>query len=499
MSATAVVHCPKMGSTSGRPENGLPFGYNISNDTLLRPPSPRGDPILDRSDDLWLGNFFNGIESNHFNGISSNEGLMFSDQWIPPNLLGHATSYGRQPQADVAGTTMAGLPSTEGGDFFTFGQNTMPPPPSPSLARMPPGPSPIQQSRSQSESTLYHFPQQFSHPMHDQRSFQVPIEQDPHADAAALLTTLQSGHPNGHPNTYLSRMNSISSFPPSHHVQAPGNHRRSLSQAHPAYGHGDPVRPITNGADTLFTQMMFGSQESAIQQPAERSELQWGSDVHFNKDQCFVPPQHESSEFLEKKRVVAVGAGLKINSSTPNTRASSPIGNREVATYTTPEISNRNIKLEENGATPPRKRRKSKAKMEGEEDAESLVQPPSRATAKKRKSKGDLNGSSESPSVMPEASGKRRKSAPSQPKQPRENLTEAQKRENHIKSEQKRRGAIKEGFEDLTFIVPNLQNGGYSRSNILAMSGDWLEALVKGNEMLDTEGKYGPYNLPARQ
>lgn len=205
-----------------------------------------------------------------------------------------------------------------------------------------------------------------------------------------------------------------------------------------------------------------------------------------------MPPQHESIQALEKKRMVAVNEVLKLATSTPNTRSSSPIGNRESTTYASPDNPNRNIKLEENGAATPRKRRKSKARIEGEEDGDCVVQLPSRAAAKKRKSKGDLNGSADSLSAVQETSGKRRKSAPSQPKTPRENLTDAQKRENHIKSEQKRRGAIKEGFDDLTFIVPNLQNGGYSKSSMLNIAGEWLDSLIKGNEILDSGGKRAP-------
>lgn len=66
----------------------------------------------------------------------------------------------------------------------------------------------------------------------------------------------------------------------------------------------------------------------------------------------------------------------------------------------------------------------------------------------------------------------------------RENLTEDQKRENHIKSEQKRRTLIKEGFEDLNELVPDLRGGGFSKSAVLTMAADWLEDLVKCNAKL---------------
>jgi hypothetical protein len=66
----------------------------------------------------------------------------------------------------------------------------------------------------------------------------------------------------------------------------------------------------------------------------------------------------------------------------------------------------------------------------------------------------------------------------------RENLTDEQKRSNHILSEQKRRNLIKQGFDDLCVLVPDLRCGGYSKSAVLAQAADWLEDLQKGNEEL---------------
>jgi hypothetical protein len=69
-------------------------------------------------------------------------------------------------------------------------------------------------------------------------------------------------------------------------------------------------------------------------------------------------------------------------------------------------------------------------------------------------------------------------------KQPRANLSDTQKRNNHIASEQKRRDAMKTNYEDLNRLVPSLQNGnhGMSRSEILQNSADYLDAVRIGNE-----------------
>lgn len=54
----------------------------------------------------------------------------------------------------------------------------------------------------------------------------------------------------------------------------------------------------------------------------------------------------------------------------------------------------------------------------------------------------------------------------------RPRLTEAQKKENHIRSEQKRREAIREGFDRLASIVPGIEGQGRSEAVV-------LEATIK--------------------
>ena len=49
----------------------------------------------------------------------------------------------------------------------------------------------------------------------------------------------------------------------------------------------------------------------------------------------------------------------------------------------------------------------------------------------------------------------------------RPRLTEAQKKENHIRSEQKRREAIREGFDRLASIVPGMEGQGRSEAVVL--------------------------------
>jgi hypothetical protein len=89
---------------------------------------------------------------------------------------------------------------------------------------------------------------------------------------------------------------------------------------------------------------------------------------------------------------------------------------------------------------------------------------------------------SKKPSVA-EDSKKKRGSAAAQKLQ-RENLSEEQKRNNHILSEQKRRNLIKRGFDDLHDLVPEIRNGGLSKSSVLMEAANFLDKLIEDNKSL---------------
>ncbi|KAI9498815.1 hypothetical protein BDB00DRAFT_748334, partial [Zychaea mexicana] len=63
-------------------------------------------------------------------------------------------------------------------------------------------------------------------------------------------------------------------------------------------------------------------------------------------------------------------------------------------------------------------------------------------------------------------------------KAPHELLTEAEKKANHIASEQKRRQNIRLGFDQLIEIVPSLNHGNRSEALILQKSIDHIRSLV---------------------
>jgi Helix-loop-helix DNA-binding domain len=66
----------------------------------------------------------------------------------------------------------------------------------------------------------------------------------------------------------------------------------------------------------------------------------------------------------------------------------------------------------------------------------------------------------------------------------RENLNDEQKRQNHIASEQKRRNQIKQGFDELHRLVPELREGGLSKSNVLVETASFMEQLDRSMDGL---------------
>ncbi|KAK3836610.1 MAG: Myc-type, basic helix-loop-helix domain-containing protein, partial [Linnemannia elongata] len=66
----------------------------------------------------------------------------------------------------------------------------------------------------------------------------------------------------------------------------------------------------------------------------------------------------------------------------------------------------------------------------------------------------------------------------------KELLTEEEKRANHIASEQKRRNTIRNGFKDMTDIIPDLKDVNSSKSTILFKAVDFIKYLERRNRIL---------------
>lgn len=66
-------------------------------------------------------------------------------------------------------------------------------------------------------------------------------------------------------------------------------------------------------------------------------------------------------------------------------------------------------------------------------------------------------------------------------------LTDQEKKNNHIASEQKRRAAIREGFDRLTELVPGLEGQGRSESIVLQKTVDFIHLKLQERQNLIAE------------
>lgn len=254
------------------------------------------------------------------------------------------------------------------------------------------------------------------------------------------------------------------------------HHRASVDQATSAYYH-DVAFP---GARRTNSGPVAGMDHALM----KSIDVRWGSDVSF-LDHGYIAPAGQTTEEKVTSDMIHTMDGLIHSASGPSTRAPSPKAFTRQKVVRRQLIEDGRAKREDElrdprGAHAHRKRKNTNdAADEEEDDSESAGQL-------KRRKRIVLNGRPVSQTVKAAAEDQddRERSVSDGQKPGRENLTEEQKRSNHILSEQKRRNLIKQGFDDLCDLVPDLTAGGYSKSAMLVQAADWLEDMLKGNEEL---------------
>ena len=411
-------------------------------------PAP-GPSLLDDNESKFLDSFFDGVSADNFNyDFFSNapDGSELGLGWeeLPPTFMGTTSSFGQQPQ--IASN---GLPDAPFND--------------------------INPHLNTAESS---------------------IRPSASADVLAAATLLQNGstgrsHSIGNEALFPNQTNQLQSSNGQMRAQ-------SMSQYQPAPSDTMQERPTSGDfmRDTTWTDMMFGSQNPPVRPRVvnPKVDIRWGSDASFGIPQGFVAPtSQEKVSAVEQYHIKAVtNAFLEMSQQQPGsadtTRPSSPVFTHSTTPHSRTQ-SNSRAKDDDGHDSRPRKRRKGKLREDADDDDdESPPTTTNKASGKKRRS--IIKSSSRDSPTPSEQSHKRRKStatanaANGAAKTARENLTEDQKRENHIKSEQKRRTLIREGFEDLGELVPGLRGGGFSKSAVLIMAADWLEDLIQGNDVL---------------
>ncbi|CZS87993.1 hypothetical protein WAI453_000384 [Rhynchosporium graminicola] len=420
-----AVQRHSMGS-SKPPNLDMPFGYSFDNNSTFPFPSPTdpapGPSLLDDDESRLLTNFFDGVSSEHYD-------YSFFDNPADGSELGHGWEE---------------LPPVFMGTTSSF------------------GPQPQMGSHELLQA-------QFGDMSHINAGSSIPPSTS--ADVLAAASVLQNGAARSQ-----SASNGLFGAQDLHAIN--GHFRaQSMSIPHPRTQAGFSQRPEHDMHEPFFTDMVFGGQpEGSMRRVGNRkADIHWGSDAGFSQGFLVAPSQdiHHATGSAYKK-VVENALALNGPSSADTTQPPSPTLIKSTLRPNAIPIASE-IKGDEQNSR-PKKRGKSKVQEDAEEEDSSSGTAKS---AKKRKS-----GKKAAIEIPAHESEKRRKSNAAAAAKARENLTEDQKRENHIKSEQKRRTLIREGFEEIGELVPGLRGGGFSKSAVLVMAADWLEDLIKGNEEL---------------
>jgi hypothetical protein len=396
--------------------------------------------LLDDNESKFLDSFFDGVSSDQFNGdffSTAGDGMVdmgFNWQDLPPAFMGTTSSFGQQPLLST--NELSGMSYLDMNSHMGMASDRLP-------------------------STTS-------------------------ADVLEAATLLQNGHNRSQNTTsgaLFSNQDLSLAMTPHHNGQAT---QTMMPYSQPRLRPTPPKQD--DFGDTYYAELMFGpaagNGRPHPKGPPKDADIHWGSDAGFGGGQGFIaPPGQVSIEAIEQKLIhVVEHIETKVSTAT-STGPNSPVAMR----YIEPPRRHPEQALngygrghrEDDDDSRPRKRRKNKTKDDDDDEDEDDI---ASKAPRKRKSKHVDPPSSSTQSPPPP---KRRKSGASSATKPaRENLTEDQKRENHIKSEQKRRTLIKEGFDDLNELVPDLRGGGHSKSVVLVMAADWLEDLIEGNKVL---------------
>lgn len=321
--------------------------------------------------------------------------------------------------------------------------------------------------------------------------------------AATALTRPIPTHPQPAPSFDLSAAFQFSPIAvgPSAAGAAPTAVGPQYTYTVPLYTGHDTSSRSTTEQDAFIAQMFAGGHINTELQ-RQFTEARFGTDPNFDRPSN-QPPTWEPLDSIRSQQDAVMGSFHRIDSAAP-TRAPSPVVQTPAPAWpSSPRDSSAPpsaisqcppASLENNtwppAAPPPKKRKTSgdgdpivKREVGDTTSAErwkspslerqrqcSEDEPPNGEPRKRRKSKTSWG----TPKVKPKPP-------------PRENLTEEQKRANHIRSEQKRRTAIKEDYEELFRLVPTVRIPGppTSKSHVLNEAYHFIKSLTEGNDRLE--------------
>ena len=138
---------------------------------------------------------------------------------------------------------------------------------------------------------------------------------------------------------------------------------------------------------------------------------------------------------------------------------------------------------------PKRGSKTTRAAEDSADDDDEVATPSYGKGAAKRKKSSKAAGRDDGSNVSPSSSAGRPSSSikKSRNSQSRQNLSDEQKRQNHIRSEKHRRDLIKSQYDQLDNLVPALKNGktNMSRADVLEAIVAYVESTVAGNVTME--------------
>ncbi|KAF2404969.1 hypothetical protein EJ06DRAFT_518046 [Trichodelitschia bisporula] len=453
---------PSMATLAG------PFGYTFPTEEGISEPPGASDhqPLLNSPEDLFLGNFFSQQMQFSLGGSGFTQ------------VQGHSTSQTGE--------------NLDGGDSLAFLIEEAPPTliQASATPQMPAYQNPYPQQYQQQQGTGYHtFPDHLP-----QQSYALLNAANVLATAVGQPTShapLQSAVSAPAPSNALSAatfISSSSSPPPQYTPSAASAARYPLTTSPPNHVMPPPLNTAVQASAHNLSYPF--SAPAAPTRPADESGsvdrlYRFGSDSHFNGTGFTPMSDTERPEVIESRLLQNLHILERIES--PGTsRAVSPVGERRRASLQemsprkrareddgTEERANKRGAFEEKGKKKGTGRRVSPGTTNGE-GANSAKRRRASAPGQVADGAGGSQSGADSSAAARAAKGKAH----------RENLTEEQKRNNHILSEQKRRNQIKQGFEDLGILVPELRAGGLSKSNMLMEAATFLEKLISRNAQI---------------
>lgn len=199
----------------------------------------------------------------------------------------------------------------------------------------------------------------------------------------------------------------------------------------------------------------------AIHGPSVKRTYTFGTDDSFSNPARFSAPHNETEEQVTRRlmrdtRTLSYMGDVHAPELTPNTR---PAPADEASDDDSEETSSAD------DAQPPKRLKKS---IQIKKEPIRKTAPGTRVSKPKKPAASDTDS-------------KKVRATAAASKLARENLSEEQKRSNHILSEQKRRNLIKRGFDDLHDLVPEIRNGGLSKSSVLMEAANFLDKLISDN------------------